>query len=110
MIRWFFRKGKKSGFPNKKLAPNIIFYLVFQNAIYDTVLFDVCKIGLRNGKSFKNYLVRTTLPKTDETGRYRVGRMPFNVFLYNFYYKFYNGTQLVNFRLQFIRGEESSKK
>ena len=31
---------------------------------------NVLVAGFRNGKSLKDYLVRTALPKTNETGRY----------------------------------------
>ena len=66
-----------------KLTFNITYYPVFQNIRstlqehlslapdkeHKKVFPDVPVVGFRNGKSLKDYLVRATLPKANETGR-----------------------------------------
>ena len=68
-----------------KLTFNITYYPVFQNITnmlqelhlllapdkeQKKVLSNVLFVGFRNGKSLKDYLIRASLPKTNESGRW----------------------------------------
>ena len=77
-------KREKTETSKPKFTFNITYYPVFQNIgsilqeLYllfapdkelKKVFRNVPVVGFRNGKSFKDYLVRAALPKTNETGR-----------------------------------------
>ena len=85
-------KEKTAESSEPKLTFNLTYYPVFQNInnilqelhlLLDPdkehmkVFLDVLFVGLRNGKSLKDHLVRASLPKTNEIGRCEpMGRKP----------------------------------
>ena len=79
-----FLEREKTETSEPKLTFNITYYPVFQNVRntlqelhlllvpdkeHKKVIPDVPVVVFRNGKSLKDYLVRATLPKANETGR-----------------------------------------